>query len=316
MDKYMTVNDDWVDLQKRASNADPDAMAEMTVNGKTWKKKVTKAENDLITLGSKIAFEKIFAELSQLEGTNIVLLKKKYKEEFDFLKKTSLEGADYYYSAPIPATTLKNKEQWINFTFNKSSYDSSSSNTSHTWAAGATYAGLVSVAGNGTHTNQNSNYNFEDLEISFKLGKVAISRPWLNRSFIKSGYWRMTKDGERVMTDPKSNKVIPISDGNGVGMMPAICTELYFVTDLKIGFKKGSDSYNRTQNEINAGAHLAIGPFLFGGRYGYKDERVTMTGKREEQGISSPGILLIGRKFNIVDLAPNPLSTIKEGEWI
>ena len=315
MEKYMTAFNEMNEIQTNALT-DPSAMANWTNNGKNLQKKVVKAENDWITLGSKIVFDKIFAELSQLEGTNFVMLKKKYKEEFDMLQKTSLDGAKYYYSAPIPAATLKNKSQWIEFTFNKSSYDYATKQTSHSWRAGASYMGLVSVGGQGQHTLTTSDFNFEDFELTFKLGKVSVSRTWFNRSFIKSGYWRMTKDGEKVLTDSNTNKVQPISDGLGGGIMPAVCTELYFVTDLKIGFRSGSDSYKKTEDHVKAGGYVNVGPFVIGGSYGYDDERVNKTGKREKQGVASSGILLIGRKFNIMDKAPNPIPSIKENEWI
>jgi hypothetical protein len=59
-----------------------------------------------------------------------------------------------------------------------------------------------------------------------------------------------------------------------------------------------------------------IGPFTIGGSYGYSDTRVNSSGSRESQGMSSEGILLIGRKCNIIDLSPDPLPTIKEDECV
>lgn len=314
MDRYLTASEEMNELQTEAQT-NVDAMIKWTNSGKNLQKKVVKAENDWITFGSKVAFDKIYAEIAQLEGTNFVMLKKKYREEFDMLQKTSLDGAKYYYSAPIPAGTLKNRAQWMEFTFNKSSYDYASRQTSHGWKAGGSYLGLVKVGGEGTHKVSTSDFNFEDFELSFKLSKVSVARPWYNESFIKSGYWRMTKDGEKVLTDTTTNKVKPISDGNGGGIMPAICTELYLISDLKLGFKKGSDSYKKTEDHVKAGGSVGFGPFNIGGSYSYNDERVNYSGNREQQGISSKGILLIGRKFAILDKAPNPLPSIKEDEW-
>lgn len=315
MDKYNEVNDEYMDLVSRAEDGDTKAMSELTNNGKNWKKKVTKAENDWISFGSKNVIDKAAAELEQLEATNFSMLKKKYKEEFQFLKKTGLAGGDYNYASPIPATTIKNRKDWLGFTFNKSEYEKSSRNTTHKWNANASYGPFVTVKANGQHSNEEKNYSFEDFEMSFKIGKVSVSRPGVNLSFIKSGYWRMSKDGERLTTDLKTGKKRPISDGNGGGLMPAICTELYFISELSLGFKKGSDSYKRAQNQVEAGADLSFGPFSMGGGYSYKDDKVNETGSREKQGIASKGILLIGRKFSLLDFSPNPLKTIAEADW-
>lgn len=315
MDKYNEVNDEYMDLVSRADNGDTQAMSELTNNGKNWKKKVTKAENDWISFGSKNVMDKAAAELEQLEATNFAMLKKKYKEEFQFLKKTGLAGGDYNYAAPIPAKTLKNRKDWLNFTFNKSEYEKSSKNTSHSWSAGASYACFVSVDASGKHTNEEKNYSFEDFKMSFKIGKVAVSRPGINLSFIKSGYWRMSKDGETMTADPKTGKTRPISDGNGGGLMPAICTELYFITDLVLGFDKGTESFKRVQHQVEAGLDVNIGPFSLDSKYSYKDDKMNQSGSKEKQGISSNGILLIGRKFSLLDTAPNPLKTIPEQDW-
>ena len=152
--------------------------------------------------------------------------------------------------------------------------------------------------------------NFNDFQMSFRIGKAYVSSPWFGSTFLKSRYWKYSKNGAEVLNNQM------ISDGNGKGLLPAVTTELYFISDLKIGFKKGTDSYKKTEDQVKAGAALTLGPFVIGGSYGYDDTRVNRTGSKEEQGLMSKGILLLGRKCNILDLSPNPLPSIKEEEWV
>lgn len=213
--------------------------------------------------------------------------------------------------APIPANTLNNASKWLKYSFEKSKYEFNYRSTSHSWSAKASYLGIFGAKGSGKHSKIDSSYNFNDFELSFKIGKCFVSSPWLGTTFLKSRYWKYSKNGAEILNNQM------VSDGNGGGLMPAITTELYFIADLKIGFKKGSDSYKKVANQVNAGVGVSIGPFSFGGSYGYSDTRVNSSSERENQTMSSDGgILLLGRKCNILEMSPNPLPSIKDDEWV
>lgn len=308
---YYETEDKLTDLQKRVSDGDADAMSEMAINGRNYIKRRDDSLKRWEGIGYKGKIEKALNYIDEIESSNFITIKKRYESELLAAKRTGLGGMNtYFFSAPIPAGTLASASKWIEYSFKKSEYESSYQKTAHSWSGGATFAGLFGGGGSGTHTRVDSKYNFNDFELSFKIGKCYISSPWFGSTFIKSRYWKYSKNGTEIMNNQM------VSDGNGKGLLPAVTTELYFISDLNIGFKKGSDSYSRVENVVKAGGCLAIGPFVIGGSYGYQDTRVNSSGSRENQGMTSNGILMIGRKCNIIDLAPNPLPSIKEDEWV
>ena len=299
------------DLQIRVNEGDSEAMTEMAINGRNIIRKRDNALKRWESLGYKGAVEKIMNYIDEIEASNFITVKKRYESEFLAAKRTGLGSMNtYYYSSPVPASILENSRGWTKFTFKKSDYESSRRKTSHGWSAKAVYLGIFGASGSGKSTKLNSEYNFNDFEMSFRLTKCYISRPWFGSTYIKSRYWKYSKTGNDIVNNQM------VSDGKGGGLLPAVTTELYFVKDLKIGFKKGSSSYKKAEKAIKAGAGLRIGPFGIGGKYSYNDSKVETSGEREEQGVSSPEILLVGRKCHMLDLAPNPLPSIKDDEWV
>ncbi len=308
---FYEADDKLSELKIRVDKQDPDAMAEMTISGRNYIKRRDDALKRWETLGYKGNVEKIMNYVDEIESSNFITVKKRYESEFLAAKRTGLGGSNtYYYSAPIPSSILSNKDKWTDFTFSKSSYESSYKNTKHSWSAKASYFGIGGASASGQHQRIDKSYNFNDFEMSFKLTKCYVSRPWLGTTFIKSRFWKYSKTGTTIVNNQM------VSDGNGGGLMPAVTTEFYFISNLKIGFKKGSDSYKRVEDHVKTGAGVNFGLFKVGGSYGYDNSKIETSGERSKQGIASSGILLIGRKCNIIDLAPNPLPDIKADEWV
>ncbi|MFV0541059.1 MAG: hypothetical protein ACK5MZ_07445 [Aestuariibaculum sp.] len=308
---YEEAEEVLTDLQIRVNEGDSEAMTEMAINGRNIIRKRDNALKRWESLGYKGQVEKIMNYIDEIEASNFITVKKRYESEFLAAKRTGLGGSNtYYYSAPIPAKILENSRGWTSFKFKKSNYNSSYRNTAHGWSAKARYFGIASVNTEGKITNVSSQYDFNDFEMSFKLTKCYVSRPWLGMNFIKSRYWKYSKTGQDIVNNQM------VSDGNGKGLMPAVVTELYFAKDIKIGFKKGSNSYKRAEKHIKSGGGFGFGPFRIGANYSYDDTKVDTSGSREEQGITSPEILLIGRKCHILGMAPNPLPSIKNDEWV
>ncbi|MFV0564366.1 MAG: hypothetical protein ACK5NB_00890 [Flavobacteriaceae bacterium] len=299
------------ELQTRVSEGDTEAMAEMNFNGRNVIRKRDNALKRWESLGYKGQVEKIMNYIDEIEASNFITVKKRYESEFLAAKRTGLGGSNtYHYSAPVPAKILEHSRGWTEFKFKKSNYSSSYRNKAHGWSAKASYFGLASVNTEGKISNVSSEYDFNHFEMSFRLAKCYVSRPWLGMNFIKSRFWKFSKTGAEVV----NNQII--SDGNGKGLMPAVVTELYFVKDLKIGFRKGTSSYQKAEKHIKAGGGFGFGPFRIGAKYSYDDTKINSSGEREEQGVQSSEILLIGRKCNVLSLSPNPLPSIKDNEWV
>ena len=308
---YYEAEDKLTDLQKRVNDGDSEAMTEMSINGRNFIKRRDDSLKRWESLGYRGAIEKVMNYIDEIESSNFITVKKRYESELLAAKRTGLGSMNtYFYSAPLPAKILNNSAGWQKFTFNKSAYESSRKSTSHSWSSKASYFGIVGVSASGQHTDMKSDFNFNDFEMSFRLTKCYIVRGWLGMNFIKSGFWKYSKTGADIVKNQM------VSDGNGKGLMPAVSTELYMVKDLKIGFRKGSDSYRKVEDHVKAGGGLRLGLFSIGGSYSYDNAKVDSSHKREQQGVESDAILLVGRKCNILDIAPNPLPSIKDNEWV
>lgn len=308
---YSDAEKQLTDLQIRVDNGEGDAMTEMTINGSSYKRRRDDALKRWETLGYKGELEKVFNYIDEIESSNFISIKKKYESEFLAGRRTALGGTDtYYFSSPFPANILNNSSGWQSFSFTKSEFTTASSKNKHSWSAGANWLGLFGASGSGSHSTINSQLDFSDFQLSFKCSKCYVSRGWFGLNFIKSRFWKFAKHSPQVA----NNQII--SDGNGKGLLPCVSTELYFIKDLKIGFTKGSNSYKKIEDHISAGLDLNIGPFTLGGKYAYDKENVNTERKREGQHETAEGILLIGRKFNVLDLSPNPLPTIQDNEWV
>ncbi|KAA5822294.1 hypothetical protein FPF71_14165 [Algibacter amylolyticus] len=309
--KYEEAEENLTELQIRVNEGDSEAMTEMNINGRNMIRKRDSALKRWESLGYRGKVDKIMNYIDEIEASNFITIKKRYESELLAAKRTGLGGSNtYFYSAPVPATILENSSGWTKFTFNKSSYDLERRKTAHSWSAKASYFGVFGASTSGKVKNSSSEYNFNDLQMSFRLSKCYVSRPWLGTTFIKSRYWKYSDTGKEAVNNQM------VSDGKGGGLMPAIVTELYFVKDLKIGFRKGSSSYKKAEKEIKGGGGFGIGPFRIGAKYEYNDSKVKMSGEKEEQGVESDKILLVGRKVNILDKAPRPLESIKPEDWV
>ncbi len=307
--------EEMVELDIAIANGDTDAMVKKATDGENIKKRVSRSLKRWETLGYKGKIEKIMNYIDEIESSNFLTIKKRYEDELAASKRTGLgSSATYSYTAPIPGKILESSRKWPEIKITQSSYNRSTKTKSHKWSAKGGMFGVFSVGTDGKTRNIDSQYDFKDFEMSFKITKCYISRPWMAMSFIKSKYWKYSEVGKVKFND--GTKVQMVSDGKGNGMLPAVTTELYFISDLKIGFKKGSNSYKLAEKDIKAGGGFRIGPWNLGSKYQYQDKKVTSSGSREGQQQTCSEILLIGRKCKILDLAPDPLTSIKDEDWI
>ena len=245
--KYEEAEEELTDLQRRVNEGDAEAMTTMSINGRSFIRKRDSALKRWEALGYKGAVEKIMNYIDEIESSNFITVKKRYESEFLASKRTGLGGMNSFrYTSPIPAKILENSRKWTKFKFNKSEYDKTHRTTSHKFSASAKgFLGFGKAGVKGKIANVNSEYNFNDFEMSFRLSKCYIGRAWAALAYVKSRYWKYSKMGKDITNSQM------VSDGKGGGLMPAVTTELYFITDLKIGFKKGTSSYKKMERRYS-----------------------------------------------------------------
>lgn len=318
--KYYAAEEELRNLEALAQGGDSQAMSDLTLKGNMLKNKIYSAKKAWEALGYETQIKKIWNYISQVEEGNFLTLKERYKSEFNIAKRTSLLSSNTFnISSPLPSNLLNNSDGWMQFSFDKSKYESNYNSKSKNWGVNAGFSTPVwGVSANvgGSKTDISSKLDFNDFKMSFKIAKSSIVRGWLGMPFIESRYWKFPKDSPQTINNQIiSNGKGPKQKDGPEPMMPAIITEIFLVKDLNIGFKQGSDSYKYVNEVIKGGGGVNIFGFNLGGSYGHTNTNVTSTSERTNQNQTAKGIFILGYKLHCLPMAPNPNPNIKPNEW-
>src|SRR5262249_52911708 len=150
--------------------------------------------------------------------------------------------------------------------------------------------------------------------MSFEIAQIPIVRPWFKSSYLTSKIWRYAVGNVLV-------KDWVLSDGASPphGEMPAYPTSVIFIRNLKFNFGDSSGfSHFLDQQESSSsggGGFAAIGPVFLGGSAsswskGEKTDR-SWGFHRTDQGLTVPGMQIIGFKCHVMPKSPNPAPEIK-----
>ena len=306
--KYYAVVEKNNEIRVAADNGDPDAMAQLSIDGKNMKKREDSALRAWQSLGYKEGVERIQNYLSEIEEKHMLVIKKRLQSEFRNSQRTRiLDYTNYSPSIPIPAGVMKEAAKWPVITLSEREVHSDYSNTIHSWRAATGFSlGIFSIgaSGGGSHQRTKSNLDLSNLTISFKVGKVRVERGWFNEAFVESKYWKLHENSPQVLNGDI------ISDGQGNGLMPSIITELIVAKDVYMNFGDSTSSFEFAKDKVRAGTGIGIGPFVIGGGYGYEHQESHSDYTFKGKGLFSPCAYIIGYKCHIVPKSPDPNPSI------
>lgn len=296
------------------SGEDENAVHQFAINGATLQMKLNALENDWISNGFRDDYDKINAALSSVEGRSFALLKQRYKQDYLRSVLTSPNsGANFLYTAPIPADFAHSDSGWTKFYFNSGSFKSNHkfSKSTSSISGGGMFIAAFGGSGNVKETKSATKIDTEKFSMSFQMCRVPIYRPSINLSFLKSGFWRF-------LPNDTVHKNSMISDGKSPpdGIMPAITTDCIFIKNLELDF---GESHTKIKNEFkskggSAGIHW--GAFNLGGSHKNNIGDTNSSRDWNEGKISIDGMQLIGFMCHTLDKSPNPNPDIKDDEWI
>lgn len=300
------------------------AVTYWAINANIIRNRVKAAMSDWITNGYKNDYEEIAAYIAQVEGRDLVLLKQRYIDELEQAKLTGLaSGSDFYYTALTPAHFADSPAGWTTFSFSSgdfSRYASSTYNASG-WSAqaGGGFLGIFAGGGGGSGSSSRqecqSSFNSDHCSMSFSIAQIPIMRPWFRSSYLTSPIWRFAVGDILVKGWQLSDAGKPPK-----GQMPAYPTSAIFIRDLQLNFgaESGFSDWINEQSASSAsgGGTVTIGPVFLGGSYSSWSKQGKSTSQAQyhydENGMSVPGMQLIGFKCHINPLCPNPSPDIKE----
>ncbi len=288
------------------------AIHDWSMNGNIYRNKVKAAMYDWISNGYKTTYERISSFISQVEGRSMMLLKEKYKDDFEKSKITSANsGMEFMYASLVPAGFV-NEGGWTRFSFTQNDYSSNYKSKSRGFSGNTGVSfGLFSIGASGGYqkNESSSSIDMSNFSLEFEMCQVQIVRPWLNLNFLKSPYWCFDPDstthGDAQLSDGKTPPE---------GRSPVITTSCIFIRDLKLNFANSSQVKQDMSESVNAGGSVGYGPFRLGGSYSRADAEGSLDMNSDSQGIHVDGMQLIGFKCHVLPQTPNPEPSVDN--WV
>ena len=303
---------------------DPQSVQYFAINAPILRNQVKAAMDDWIGAGYKNQYEEINAFIAQVEQRDLSLLKKNYLDDLEKARLTGIaSGSDFFYTALTPAH-FATSGGWSQFHFASgdfSTYANSKFNSSG-WeaAASAGYFGFGASGGGGhseSKSQYNSSFNSDHCSMSFEICQVGIVRPWMKTSYLNSHTWRFDSGNPDV-------KGQLLNDGGKPpkGLLPAYPTSIIFIRNLLLDFgdNRGVQSYMHEQEASHQGgkAGFSLGPFSIGGSASHQSSSASTQSSSgyswTNQGLSVPGMQIVGYKCHVLPKAPDPSPDIKN--WI
>jgi hypothetical protein len=294
---------------------DQQAIHNFAINGPVMQMRVRAAENDWIGNGFRDTLDRVNAAIAAVEGRSFALLKQRYRDDFSRSLLTSpATGANFSYAAPAPSDFARAGSGWSQFYFDNGSYRSNHQfKSSSTMGGGGLAIGpfLASGGGGVDSSNLNSKMNAETFTLKLELCRVPIYRPGINLAFLKSGFWRFDQQNEEYKSTLLSDGARPPK-----GLMPAITTDCIFVRNLEMNFGERNSELEVNSKKVYGGGTVAYGPFFLGGKHENTTQDSSYGATWSKQGLSIPGMQLIGFLCHTLEKCPDPNPNVPDGSWL
>lgn len=292
------------------------------VLGRLHRQKLEAAMEDWKGAGLKNEVELIQAQRDSIQERDFSLIKNDYKKLYvhSILNNGKREFLDTTLS---PAKFVKSGG-WTRFTISKDELKEYSKEKYHANSKSfTTKTGSFFHKTETKNTSESKSYDLvqdlkkKEFDLSFDFCQVRIIRPWFKESFLNSGYWRFAPGEEKVLSD----------GGNPPkGILPAYPTSILFIRNLNLQYRDKSDnaSLDKTFKEKSAeySGGLRFGWFNIsaGGGYASGDTKFNNDWDHNytcnEQGITVPGLQIIGFNCHMLGKSPDPNPEVPNNEWI
>lgn len=282
------------------------------LNASKLKLKVKAAYDDWVTNGYKEEYEKIGAFISQVMSRDLTLLKAEYKNDLDNAVLTGLSsGSDFLYTTLLPGNFAKAKG-WTEFSFSMNDHNAHYDKEKTDWGVRAGFLGFGGGGVQSSSTDINQQVDWTSFKLTFEMTQVPIIRPWFHPEFLTSRFWRFHPEtSKQGMPDMLSDGKIPPT-----GHLVAYPTAMVLVRNLRLEFRAGQSAYKYINDVIATGGGFRFGPISLGGRYKHGKTEYDFSSKVEGQGITVPGMQVIGFRCHMLPKSPNPVEGIKDENWV
>lgn len=206
---------------------------------------------------------------------------------------------DTWNKAPVDG---KEDPTWVKISFK-------ASEAINTSAAGSTVAG-GSLAIRAGKLNIRANAGFakamneaataeNGFEMTFKVKKVAVFRPWMEMLVFKNENWWFNRN--------YPNDIVAfgnLAKQSDKLLMPLYNHTIILCKDVVMKGKSFSKVASAYQASLTAGGSVSYGPVAIAANYDARDRHTKKVAKVSETGIEAPGVQILGYISSVVDRSP------------
>jgi hypothetical protein len=313
--EYLKAYEGYIDLMGKAVSGNAADVQKASILGPQKYKEVTAAYDMWESQGNKTQYEKLMADLAQLEGVSMSLLKREYLEIFTKSRRTSLLDSGDYSVARIVPGGFYESGGWTSYSFSSSHLKTVDTSKTQKYSGGGQYGLFGGAKGSHQRLDASNSINFEGATIEFELTQVPIVRAWFREDFLTSSKWRFKSQGDGA------NPADLLSNGkpeSPEGTLFAYPTVIMFARNIKVT-KTVYDKMSTEANRASSGSGgFNLGPLSLGAKASYNTKEKSLDIKQVEDKILVPGMQVWGFRNHILSSkngpVPNPDPAIKN--WI
>lgn len=210
----------------------------------------------------------------------------------------------WYLSYPIPGNwTDENQKSFTELHISGGQTDIRNKSTEHNFSVDTSLNyGLWKVKANaeGSYVHKNSSTEKNSVEISAKICKVQIARPWFTESIFRLAKWTTDLCKAGGISNGK------IDSSNKSGLIPMFPVAFVVAKDISIKADFSKEDQDIIEQSYKAGASVGWGPFSIGGSYGYGSSESKFHSEFQNGEIKIPGMQIIAWISRVIPFSTKP----------
>lgn len=213
------------------------------------------------------------------------------------------QGDKWFLSYPVPANWTDAKN--LSFSELKISGGNTtlrSKSTEHSFSVDTSVnCGLwrVKASAGGNFQHSNSSADKDSVEISAKIAKVEIKRPWFLESVFRLQNW-----STNLVSDKGGISNGKIDSSNKTGLIPMYPVAFVVASDICIKANFSHEDEEHIKESAHASTSVGWGPFSIGGSYGYGKTEDTFHSDYQNGELRVPGMQIIAWISRVVPFSP------------
>lgn len=207
----------------------------------------------------------------------------------------------WYLSYPVPGNwTDENQRSFTELHISGGQTDIRNKGTEHNFSMDTSLNyGLWKVKANaeGKYERRTSSTAKDSVEISAKICKVTVMRPWFTDSLFRLARWTTTICGPGGISNGK------IDSSNRDNLLPMYPVAFVVAKDISIKADFTKEDRDIIEESYKAGVSVGWGPFAIGGSYGYGNSEETFHSEFQNGELKVPGMQIIAWISRVVPLS-------------